>query len=77
MFCRFVFSFSMAMFLLLLVPAANARKSPSKGSVFMYVGTYTGQNSKGIYAYRFDTATGQATPLATRAKRRRLHVSIK
>ena len=29
----------------------------------MYVGTYTGPNSKGIYAYRFDTATGQATPL--------------
>ena len=68
MFCRFVFSFSMAMFLLLLVPAASARKSPSKGSVLMYVGTYTGPNSKGIYAYRFDTATGQATPLGLAAE---------
>ena len=29
----------------------------------MYVGTYTGPNSKGIYAYRFDAATGQATPV--------------
>jgi 6-phosphogluconolactonase len=29
----------------------------------MYVGTYTGPDSKGIYAYRFDAATGQATPL--------------
>jgi 6-phosphogluconolactonase len=29
----------------------------------MYVGTYTGPDSKGIYAYRFDTATGQTTPL--------------
>jgi 6-phosphogluconolactonase len=29
----------------------------------MYVGTYTGPNSKGIYAYRFDAPTGQATPI--------------
>lgn len=29
----------------------------------MYVGTYTGPDSKGIYAYRFDAATGQATPV--------------
>ena len=29
----------------------------------MYVGTYTGPESKGIYAYRFDAATGQATPI--------------
>jgi Lactonase, 7-bladed beta-propeller len=29
----------------------------------MYVGTYTGPHSQGIYAYRFDAATGQATPL--------------
>ena len=29
----------------------------------MYVGTYTGPNSKGIYAYRFDAATGKATPV--------------
>jgi 6-phosphogluconolactonase len=29
-----------------------------------YVGTYTdGTQSKGIYAYRFDSATGQSTPL--------------
>ena len=29
----------------------------------MYVGTYTGPDSKGIYAYRFDAANGQATPV--------------
>jgi len=29
----------------------------------MYVGTYTGPASRGIYAYRFDVATGQATPV--------------
>jgi 6-phosphogluconolactonase len=63
MFCRFVFSFSIGLFLLVLVAPAQARKNPSKSSFLMYVGTYTGPNSKGIYAYRFDTATGQATPL--------------
>jgi 6-phosphogluconolactonase len=30
----------------------------------MYVGTYTRAPSKGIYAYRFRTATGEVTPLA-------------
>jgi 6-phosphogluconolactonase len=29
----------------------------------LYVGTYTGTESKGIYAYRFDTATGKLTSL--------------
>ena len=30
---------------------------------FVYIGTYTGANSKGIYAYRFDARTGQLTPI--------------
>ena len=34
----------------------------------MYVGTYTGAKSKGIYAFRFDSATGQATPLGVAAE---------
>ena len=63
MFCRFVFSFLIGLFLLVLVAPAQAGKNPSKSSFLMYVGTYTGPNSKGIYAYRFDAATGQATPL--------------
>jgi 6-phosphogluconolactonase len=29
----------------------------------MYVGTYTRSASKGIYGYRFDSATGKATPI--------------
>ena len=59
------FAFSIALFfLLLLLPSTSqARKGPSKGSYLMYVGTYTGPESKGIYAYRFDAATGQATPI--------------
>ena len=37
--------------------AANKRK------FLVYVGTYTEHGSKGIYAYRFDARTGQATSL--------------
>lgn len=34
------------------------------GEWVMYVGTYTRAPSKGIYAYRFRSATGEVTPLA-------------
>src|SRR5580704_18458007 len=51
-------------FISLLVPDhALAQKPNSKNSYLMYVGTYTGPASKGIYAYRFDASTGQATSL--------------
>lgn len=40
-----------------------AQKPNSKNPYLMYVGTYTGPASKGIYAYRFDARTGQTTPL--------------
>jgi len=33
------------------------------GQYMVYVGTYTGPESKGIYAYRFDAKTGDITPL--------------
>src|SRR5690242_12761239 len=57
------------MFLLALVPLhAAGQKSDSKDSYLMYVGTYTGPASKGIYAYRFDAATGQSTSLGLAAE---------
>ena len=34
----------------------------------MYVGTYTGQGSEGIYAYRFNAKTGAVTPMGLAAK---------
>jgi 6-phosphogluconolactonase len=34
----------------------------------MYVGTYTGSGSEGIYAFRFDSATGNTTPVGLAAK---------
>jgi len=46
----------------LTLPTAAADKP---GKYLFYVGTYTeeGSKSKGIYAYRYDAATGQVTPL--------------
>ena len=35
----------------------------SKGNYLVYVGTYTAQQSKGIYAYRFNATTGQLVSL--------------
>ena len=34
----------------------------------MYVGTYTNGKSKGIYSFKFDSATGQATPMGLAAE---------
>jgi 6-phosphogluconolactonase len=42
--------------------AMLADTAPSPGSMPVYIGTYTGGKSKGIYVSRFDTATGQLTP---------------
>lgn len=33
-------------------------------SYFLFIGTYTNNGSKGIYVYRFDAATGKATPVS-------------
>jgi 6-phosphogluconolactonase len=41
-------------------PAGAARKADK---YFMYVGTYTGPDSKGVYAYRFDSASGALDPM--------------
>jgi 6-phosphogluconolactonase len=41
----------------------GAKKTSSKGEYFVYVGTYTRQDSKGIYAYRFQPATGRLTSI--------------
>ncbi len=57
-------SFAALLASLLLTPCARgAKKAAAKGEYFVYIGTYTGQKSKGIYAYRFDAATGRLTSL--------------
>jgi 6-phosphogluconolactonase len=50
--------------LLLPIPADAA----TKGKYLVYVGTYTNHGSKGLYAYRFDARTGQATALGLAAE---------
>lgn len=52
-------------FTALLIPFVThlARGISAKGEFIVYVGTYTNQKSKGIYAYRFQPATGTSTPL--------------
>src|SRR6202789_2643322 len=41
--------------------AAQGKSMTTSSSYFVYVGTYTGTTSKGIYGFRFDPKTGQFT----------------
>ena len=43
-------------------------KATAKDEYFAYIGTYTKGNSEGIYAYRFDAASGHLSPLGAVAK---------
>src|SRR3954466_1968356 len=46
---------------------AEEQASPSAGTCLVYVGTYTGGKSQGIYAYRLDLASGECAPLGLAA----------
>lgn len=52
----------------LLVPAFAARAADAKADQWMYVGTYTGPKSKGIYLFRFNADTGEAKPMGVAAE---------
>ncbi len=53
----------------LWMPNAQAAKKPSaNGDYFVYIGTYTGPASKGIYAYRFHPADGKLTSIGLAAE---------
>jgi 6-phosphogluconolactonase len=45
-----------------------ANTAPIKNDYFVYVGTYTGPSSKGIYSYRFDAKTGHLASLGVAAE---------
>src|SRR5215472_8605197 len=49
-------------------PGMPAAGETARKAYLFYVGTYTGHGSKGIYAYRFDAATGQSTALGLAAE---------
>ena len=59
--------FQLALPALLLASFAASGLYGASG-VLVYVGTYTGPNSKGIYAYRFDESTGKLTPVGLAAE---------
>ena len=60
LFLKFVWSFFAISFF-------NACSSPDPGYL-MYVGTYTGHGSEGIYAYRFKPENGELSPIGLVAK---------
>jgi 6-phosphogluconolactonase len=51
-----------------LVFARGAERSGTMDNYFVYVGPYTGPKSRGIYVYKFESATGKLTPLALAAE---------
>ena len=61
---------SASLLILLLLFTVFATAAPRSGKYLVYVGTYTGEGtkSKGIYAFRYDAATGQVTPLVLAAE---------
>ena len=58
---------STALTLLALALCALSLAGTAKKYIF-YVGTYTDHGSKGIYSYRFDSATGKSTSLGLAAE---------
>jgi 6-phosphogluconolactonase len=47
---------------------APVKTASAAASDFVYVGTYTSKDSKGIYSYRFDAKSGQLTPIGIAAE---------
>jgi 6-phosphogluconolactonase len=58
--------FLVAFLLTMLLPISA--DAAGKGKYLVYIGTYTEHGSKGIYAYRFDSGTGESTPLGLAAE---------
>src|SRR3954468_14519812 len=55
----------------LVVAATTDRRGearPMNSERIVYVGTYTGETSRGIYAFRFDDSSGGLTPLGLAAE---------
>jgi 6-phosphogluconolactonase len=61
---EFMIRISCLLFLVLVANLSSSLAAPrSSGKFIVYVGTYSGPKSKGIYAFRFDASTGRLTPL--------------
>ena len=53
---------------IVFLSAFNGRAPASAAERIVYVGTYTGEASKGIYAFRFDDVSGALSPLGLTAE---------
>ncbi|MGA6988341.1 MAG: lactonase family protein [Terriglobales bacterium] len=62
-----IFRLRWLVLVLSLATVIAAKESP-KNKYLLFVGTYTEKESKGIYAYRFDAASDELTPLGVAAE---------
>lgn len=53
---------------LLFAAGVSGAEPPSGHDYLAYIGTFTEQNSKGIYVFRFNASTGQLTPIGLAAE---------
>ena len=65
------FILSAAVVLTALFAQGQGKRDAAAKDFFVYFGTYTRQDSKGIYAYRFQPATGKLTPVGLVAETER------
>src|SRR5436305_15205424 len=65
-----LFTAVIALAVLFMTPTNTpSLRAAGSGKFLVYIGTYTTkQSSKGIYAYRFDSSTGQLTSLGLAAE---------
>jgi 6-phosphogluconolactonase len=61
-------SFLLFILLVALCSGLGGAQVSAHGKYLVYVGTYTGHGSQGIYGYRFDASTGQLTSLGLAAQ---------
>jgi len=54
--------------LLVLLTLNGGAAKVHQGQYIAYIGTYTNKQSKGIYAFRFDSSTGKLTPMGLAAE---------
>jgi len=54
--------------LFLLISLLTSFAQAADNKYLVYIGTYTGSDSKGIYSYRFNATTGEVTPIGLAAE---------
>ena len=63
MMCKTYWSVAAAIVMIVATNATAADSAKQAAGTVVYIGTYTGAKSKGIYAYRMDPTSGECTPI--------------